>query len=104
MGSSIFGVRPKGLKVVSNLKVCAESKNQRLGYRICEIFYIIRHCFHGDNSTKFFLGARVLNVMCNQDIKITVFLFNNIYVLVFHVTFHSNSFCYHGDKHIVLPS
>ena len=54
-GSKLSTTGPKGLKVVSNWKFCAESENQRLTCRTWEVFQIRGHCCHGDrlrNSKK----------------------------------------------------
>ena len=57
-GSKLSPTGPKGLKVVSNWKFCAESENQRLTYRTWEVFKIRRHCCHGDrlkNTIQFYM-------------------------------------------------
>ena len=51
-GSKMSRAGPKGLKVVSNWKFCAESENQRLTYHTWEVFQIRRHCCHGKNLAK----------------------------------------------------
>ena len=51
-GSKMSRAGPKGLKVVSNWKFCAESENQRLTCRTWEVFQIRRHCCHGNNLGK----------------------------------------------------
>ena len=51
-GSKMSRAGPKGLKVVSNWKFCAESENQRLTCRTWEVFQIRRHCCHGNNLAK----------------------------------------------------
>ena len=51
-GSKMSRAGPKGLKVVSNWKFCADSENQRLTCRTWEVFQIRRFCCHGNNSAK----------------------------------------------------
>ena len=51
-GSKMSRAGPKGLKVVSNWKFCADSENQRLTCRTWEVFQIRRYCCHGNNSAK----------------------------------------------------
>ena len=51
-GSKMSRAGPKGLKVVSNWKFCAESENRRLTCRTWEVFQIRRHCCHGNNLAK----------------------------------------------------
>ena len=45
---------PKGLKVVSSWKFCAEFENQRLTCRTWGVLKIRRHCCHGNKFTKRF--------------------------------------------------
>ena len=51
-GSKMSRAGPKGLKVVSDWKFCAESENQCLTFRTWEVFQIRRHCCHVNNLAK----------------------------------------------------